>query len=333
MKSPLVSICVPTYNRPLFLKQAMESAIAQTLNDFDLIVLDNSENDESRLVCESFCDDRIRYIKNEKNVGGIVNMLRIVKYIRGQYVKFLMDDDLLKPDCLAEMVAAMEQYPTAGVVMAPMEIIDENGKKIAPVFYGFQKMELRYEYLKENRLIKNTAILKDFLTETYPCCVPTGIMYRKECFDRLGNFDLAADFACDLEINMRFAKRYDFYYIAKPLVLWRYIPSSATGNMHLQGINISRFYYITKRFLADPEVLALFPESERPRLIRDSYFFASFRAMLNVMTGLKTFNLRLIGKTLILVFREEKYFTNILKLPVVALKQIFAAIKSSRLAR
>ena len=117
MSQPLVSICTPTYNRPDLLARAIRSCLAQTYSNFEMIITDNSANELSGELAARFADPRIRYFKNETNLGGVGNISRATSLARGKYVKLLMDDDLLKSQCLEKMVIALERNPSAGIAM------------------------------------------------------------------------------------------------------------------------------------------------------------------------------------------------------------------------
>ena len=324
--APLISICVPTYNRPIYLEHALRSCLAQTCQDFEIIVMDNSTNDVSEWMIQKLNDPRIRYFKNEKNLGPCGNTNRATSLARGRYIKFLMDDDLLRSQCLEKMVEALEKNPTAGVAMAPMDIIDENGVCFFPRFYVFRKMFYRYRYQIGDGLIEKRKILKDFLTRDYPCTVPSGIMIRAECFQRFGLFDEEADFAGDLDKVMQIATEYDFYYIDQVLSSWRLMTNNHTASLHQSGLKITAFYYITRKILYQTKALELFPVGEREKIIRDSFFFCSCRALLNILAGFRARSPKLILDTFETILKEDGRLWNILRLPVFVIREIWVSI-------
>ncbi|MEO6035912.1 MAG: glycosyltransferase [Verrucomicrobiota bacterium] len=331
MNAPLVSICTPTYNRPELLERALRSCFAQTFQDFEIIVTDNSTNDLTEKMISRLNDSRIRYFKNGENLGPVGNTNRATALARGRFIKFLMDDDLLMPRCLELMVNALEKNSSAGVAMAPMDLIDENDKRISPRFYVFRKMEYRYRYQVGDGLIDKRIILKDFLTRDYPCTVPSGIMIRAACIERFGLFDEKADFAGDLDKVMQIATEWDFYYIDEVLSSWRLMTNNHTASLHQSGLNIGAFYYITRKILEQTKALELFPADEREKIIRDSIFFCSCRALLNGLAGIRARSPRMIWQTVETIFREDKYFTNKLRLPVFVLREIFVSLFPKRL--
>ncbi|MEO7300309.1 MAG: glycosyltransferase family 2 protein [Verrucomicrobiota bacterium] len=326
MNAPLVSICTPTYNRPELLERTIRSCLAQTFQDFEIIITDNSTNDLSGKLIERLNDPRIRFFKNEKNLGPVGNTSRATSLAKGKYIKTLMDDDLLKPQCLEKMVDALEKNPTAGVAMAPMDIIDETDRRFYPRFYVFRKMKYRYRYQVGDGLIDKRKILKDFLTRDYPCCVPSGIMFRTEIFKKFGLFDESADFAADLDKCMEAATKYDFYYIDEVLSSWRLMTDNHTASLHKKGLNIGAFYHITQKILKQTKALELFPFDEREEIVRNSIFFCSCRALLNGLAGIRARSPKLILETIKTIFREDKYFVNKLRLPLFVLREIFVSV-------
>lgn len=92
---PLVSILIPTRNRPNLIVKAVKSALSQTYQSIEVIVTDNSDNDESAKLIASIHDHRIRYAKNEKNIGPIVNWRKALDLAKGEFCIVLPDDDYL----------------------------------------------------------------------------------------------------------------------------------------------------------------------------------------------------------------------------------------------
>lgn len=326
MSTPVVSICIPTYNRPELLREAVRSCVDQTFGDFEIVITDNSDGDASERVILQVGDPRIRYHRNERNLGGAGNFTKALALARGQYVKWLMDDDLMKPAFLARTVAALEAHPTAGVAMAPMDLIDVHGCQITPRFYLFRTMHYRYRYQVGDGLIDRKRLLRDFLTRDYPCSVPSGLLFRKEFFDRYGGNDPAADFAGDLDLCMRAALHYDFYYIDEVLSSWRYFPENHTATLHKTGFPIEAFYYITRKILTDPEARRIFAGEDWLRLERDSYFFCTCRSLLNFQAALLQCSPRLLARTLSLIAREDPFRINLFRLPLFALREVWGSL-------
>lgn len=130
--NPLVTIGIPVYNGENFLAEAIESFLAQTFTDFELILSDNCSTDATQAICERYAaqDARIRYVRNSENIGANRNYNQIVPMARGKYFKWAAHDDLHAPDYLAKCVAVLEADESVVLCHTATKLIDENGDDI-----------------------------------------------------------------------------------------------------------------------------------------------------------------------------------------------------------
>jgi glycosyltransferase involved in cell wall biosynthesis len=130
--TPLVSIGVPVFNGANFVASAIESILAQTFADFELIICDNASTDATPEICRSFAgrDRRIRYQRNEHNLGAAQNFNLAFQLARGRYFKWAAHDDLIAPDFLRQCVAALEADPGAVLCQSLVRIIDAAGREL-----------------------------------------------------------------------------------------------------------------------------------------------------------------------------------------------------------
>src|SRR6266849_5919778 len=110
-----VSICLPAYNHGAYLGAAIESALSQTWTDLEVVVSDNCSTDDTRQVVEAYAkrDARVRYSLGENHVPMHDNFNRCARLARGAYLKYLCADDVLEPQCVKRMLAALEANPDA----------------------------------------------------------------------------------------------------------------------------------------------------------------------------------------------------------------------------
>ena len=127
--SPTVSIGLPVYNGEQFLAQALDSVLAQTVRDYELIISDNASTDRTAEICREYAarDPRIRYYRNANNMGAAFNYNRVFQLSRGEYFKWLADDDLCAPTFLERCLEMLEQRPDAILAYPKCQWIDENG--------------------------------------------------------------------------------------------------------------------------------------------------------------------------------------------------------------
>jgi glycosyltransferase involved in cell wall biosynthesis len=124
---PLVSVIIPTFNRPDYLRGAIETVLAQTFGDFELIVHDNHSPVDPVDVVASFGDPRIRYFRHATNVGQTANVTGAYTHVRGKYVAILSDDDRWHPEFLATLVAPLEADASLVLACCDHSIIDAEG--------------------------------------------------------------------------------------------------------------------------------------------------------------------------------------------------------------
>ena len=130
MSAPLVSVLIPTYNGARFLQETLESARSQTHTELEILVGDDASTDDTPAILEraAAADPRIRVIRHAENVGAFDNPVILLEQARGTYIKYLLHDDLLEPDCIATLVSAMEADPGARLAFSRRTQIDERGR-------------------------------------------------------------------------------------------------------------------------------------------------------------------------------------------------------------
>ncbi|MBD2150274.1 glycosyltransferase family 2 protein [Pseudanabaena sp. FACHB-1277] len=108
-KQPLVSVGIPTYNRAATLVKAIESVLQQTYSNIELIISDNASTDETQSICEKFCnlDQRITYIRQEKNLGAANNFNTVLEFAKGEYFMWLGDDDWISSMYIEECIGIL----------------------------------------------------------------------------------------------------------------------------------------------------------------------------------------------------------------------------------
>lgn len=136
----LVSVIMPSYNTAEYISQSIESVIAQTYNNWELIIVDDYSNDNTDEVIEKYLSDgRIKYFKNEKNSGAAVSRNRALREAKGRWIAFLDSDDLWLPEKLEKQVNFMERNDYHFSYTNYSEI-DESGKANGIIVTGPKKI-------------------------------------------------------------------------------------------------------------------------------------------------------------------------------------------------
>jgi glycosyltransferase involved in cell wall biosynthesis len=158
--NPKVSVIIPAYNQGQYLSQAINSVLAQTYCNFEIIVVDDGSTDESREVVSQF-GNQVRYIWQEnKGLGGARNTG--IRAARGELIGLLDADDEWLPNFLETMVSLARQHPEASVYYCRAQSMDTNGYKLPQIFGGLvRQTDTMYQtLLRANFLIPSTIVAR-----------------------------------------------------------------------------------------------------------------------------------------------------------------------------
>jgi len=162
-----VTVCVPTYNAGAYLDEALRSAVKQTYRDTEVLVVDNCSTDDTQAMVTDLAirDSRIRYVRNSANLGMVRNFNRCLELAEGEYIKFLCADDLLAPECVERMVAAIQTRPEVALVASARHLVGPEGETIGEVRYVSEpelrngRRALSYCFHRRNIVGEPTAAL------------------------------------------------------------------------------------------------------------------------------------------------------------------------------
>jgi glycosyltransferase involved in cell wall biosynthesis len=230
-----VSICIPTYNGARYLRPCLNSALAQTFPDFELVVVDDGSTDATQDIVRSYAasDPRIRVWRNERNLGLVANWNRCAELPTGEWVKFLFQDDLLEPSCLEEMLRASRSG--VDLVVARRDVIFEEGTPAA--------IRERYRrYLDEHNLARHcrgrpflsAAAFAEVVARnpTFNCIgEPTATLIRRSAFGRYGRFNRNLLILGDWEYAARVATNTGLCYVDATLAHFRVHAEAATSKI------------------------------------------------------------------------------------------------------
>ena len=212
MKSPKVSVLIPTYNYARYLPEAIESVLAQDLPDLELLIVDDCSSDNTSEVVKPYCakDPRVQFYANTANVGMVNNWNNCLKQARGEYIKFLFGDDKLwRPQALSKMVGLLERHPSAVLAASARAILDEHSK-IVDVWRSFGDGCHDGRKVIEACLMQNG---KNVVGE------PSAVMFRKRDAER--GFDPGYQQIVDVEMWFHLLERGDLAYSRAPLCAFR----------------------------------------------------------------------------------------------------------------
>lgn len=269
MSLPLVSICIPTYNGERFIAEAMDSAIAQTYGNLEVVVSDDASTDATLSIIETYktkTDIPIQ-VYNHKPNGIGANWNHSIKKANGTYIKFLFQDDVLHPDCISEMIAVFNQNPNIGLVACKRNFIveGEQNPTIKEWIDKYKNLQIQFE--SENKLTlvdKELFSRKDFLQSPMnKIGEPPTVMFRKNIIKEVGYFDESLKQILDYVFYYRILKIRPVAIINKSLVSFRIHENQTTNVNRSKDISDYQKY---KRILYK-EFLNLLHLSHKKKLV------------------------------------------------------------------
>lgn len=238
LTTPIVSVCIPSYEGANFIGTAIESVLMQSFTDFELIIVDDNSTDDIEAIIGKYNDPRIRFLHNDRNLGPEGNWNRCLTEARGRYFKLLPQDDILAPQCLARQVAVLDEdtEECIALVFCARTIIDSYDRTI---------MTRKYPQLRGGRISSQSARRSCIRRGTNLIGEPGGVLFRKSLTHKVGGFDASIGYLIDLDFWFRLLMHGDAFYVAEKLVSFRISRGSwsvAIGNR--QSEDFQRF--ITK---------------------------------------------------------------------------------------
>ena len=136
-RTPRLGIGLPVYNGATYLAEAIEALLGQTYEDFELIISDNASTDATEDICRQYAaqDARIRYIRQPRNIGGLLNHNVVFEYCRSELFKWAADDDLYGRDLVERCVAALDEHPDVVLAHSWTAVINSGGEVVQAIEY------------------------------------------------------------------------------------------------------------------------------------------------------------------------------------------------------
>jgi glycosyltransferase involved in cell wall biosynthesis len=225
---PTVSVCLPVYNGQRFLSIAIESVLAQSYKDFELLIIDDCSTDSSPQIVAEYAatDHRIRSLKNPENLGLFNNYNECIRRASGRYIKLFAQDDVFHPNILERMVQVLDSRPNVALVSCAKGWISETGE----VIEATNENALRTLKPFDEDICKPAleAMLDSFQRFVNWLGEPCTVMFRQEHKDT--GFDVRFKQIGDLEYSYRLLQHGDYYFLSDELCKFRKHPGSTTNS-------------------------------------------------------------------------------------------------------
>ncbi len=216
---PKVSVCIDLYNYADFLPEAIDSVLRQTMEDYEIVIVDDRSTDRSWEVALTYAarDPRIVVRQNPVNLGMVRNRNVCLALARGEYVKFLHADDFLcSPFALSRLAAVLDSNPAIALAASPVQSVDVQSRPIG-----------KQGWFSGDRVMAGvTVILRCLLEQRNLIGGPSATMFRR-CLAERG-FDEGFFHAADLEMWFYLLEQGAFAYVDEPLTAYRWHPRQQT---------------------------------------------------------------------------------------------------------
>ena len=216
---PLVSVCIPSYRGASRLGATLDSVLAQTLTDFELVVVDDASPDETSSVVSRYGDARVRFLRNPTRLGAVRNWNQCLAEATGTYLKLLPQDDILAPECLERQVDVMQadKDRRLALVCSARTIIDATGAVIG----------VRRGLGARARVMSGRALLRRCVRYgTNLIGEPGAVLFRRTLAGQVGSFSGRFPYVLDLEYWTRLLLEGDAHYLPETLAAFRVSASS-----------------------------------------------------------------------------------------------------------
>ena len=229
-ESPIVTVCIPTYNRRELLAASLQSVRDQSLQNVEIIVSDNASTDDTGDYVRSLNDPRIRYDRLEQNIGLFGNLSRCLQLGSGKYRVMLPDDDLMLRGNLEAKVRFMQENPSAGMVHSAFRYLDRKARPVGPTQHWSRLTQTTLE--PGDSFIRRSLVLGGIV------CVSSVMLRSDLVADE--KFDADDGPYADIALWLRVAARSDVGFLMAPLSGYLVHASSASSGFDLVEVSNGR---------------------------------------------------------------------------------------------
>ena len=244
LSKDLVSVCVPTYNGEKYLQEALDSIKAQTYQNIEVIISDDSSTDNTLQIAENFKSQSNFpvYIYHNEPKGIGANWNNSIEKSNSQYIKFLFQDDILEPYCIEDMLNTLK-VRRLGVVVCKRIIIDSKSQPVndGPWFEKYSDLQSSAGLIEKpffvisrknlGRLNAHRYLEENFIGE------PSTSLFCKNLYYEIGPFHENLKQILDYEFWLRTLAKYDIGIISKKLVKFRIHPSQTSRINSNKGVS------------------------------------------------------------------------------------------------
>jgi glycosyltransferase involved in cell wall biosynthesis len=250
---PRVTFAIATWNGERFLREAVESCLAQSYADMEVLVVDDGSTDGTAAILDAF-GEQIRVVRHETNRGIAAAYDSIAREARGELIARLGHDDVALPDRIERQVAMFDRYPDTGIVHGDAVTIDETGTTVGGWRSG--------EYPRR--------VLIDLLVRRLNNLIDPSTMIHRRVFEAVGAYDPAFPMCNDFDFWLRAVREHRFRHVpGAPLILYRRHGGNFSDESH-KAKELAEVEAALRKNLADWPLADLVPELDWAVLPREA---------------------------------------------------------------
>lgn len=216
----LISIVLPVYNGAKYLRESIDSVLAQTYTNWELLIVDDCSRDETPAIAQEYAqkDSRIRYYRNEENLRLPRNLNKGFSLTRGDFLTWTSDDNRFHPNALQRMLEVLKAHPTAQFTFASFRVIDANDSEIE---FRLVNKEFRKRMVGYN-------------------CIGACFLYTRKAYQEVGDYDPTLTLVEDFDYWQRILIKFDMVPIQEVLYDYRLHDGALTSTMRQEQFNRNR---------------------------------------------------------------------------------------------
>lgn len=232
-KKPLVSVCIPVYNNADYVGETIDSILAQTYQNIELIMVDDNSTDDSYRVLQDYAkkDERVKIYRNESNLGMSGNWNRCLELCTGEILKLVCADDLLSPQIIERELEIFEKYPEVVLVESDTRLVNLDGK-----YRGWYR-----RYPRSGSVDGTIIARKGFFSQDY-FGAPQANSFRRSAYEQVKGFSPEFHYIVDYDFFVNIAKLGKVFIIHEPLNYFRVREDSNTGQVMGEDKEKTRIY-------------------------------------------------------------------------------------------
>ncbi len=233
--NPKVTICLPNLNNKTFIKERLDTILAQTFSDWELVVVDGYSDDGAWSIIQEYAQKEPRMRLFQEPAEGIYQAFNsCIEKARGEYIYIATSDDTMTPDCLAKMVKTLDENTDCDLCQCKLEFIDENSDPLPAEKQWWsiktRKLLRNWYDLPHKRYAPHDGMLHFAVLTVYTSL--TQLLIRQQLFERIGYFQTGWGSMADFEWGMRASLLYNTVYIPEVLATWRKHSHQATTDVY-----------------------------------------------------------------------------------------------------